>query len=41
MAAIIAQLARANYERKKNAGRKAIPPEKSNIYLPPFDEKYV
>ncbi|XP_059083857.1 uncharacterized protein LOC131881106 [Tigriopus californicus] len=40
MAAIIAQLSRANWERKKNK-RKAIPPEKSTAYLPPFERTFL
>ena len=36
MAAIIAQLAAANRKRKQKA-KHTLPPEKSNLALPPFD----
>ena len=40
MAAIIAQLSRANWERKKNA-RKSLPPDKSATFLPPFGDRFL
>ena len=39
MAAIIAQLSRANWERKKNK-RRTVPPDKSVSILPAFDARF-
>ncbi len=40
MAAIIAQLSRANRERRRNA-KKTLPPDKSAAFLPPFERRFV